>query len=179
MCTTRRYLFLCSHPATHRFRNEICESPSVRGCRVQDYHVYLRQPCVKCQQRGMASVYTGEKEPIYEDLWHIPPRCFVDIGFQKLDPFEVNGTMSETSSVTSMCVRQSIDQDPLERPLTPTKVKNIQSNICRRFLRRLTLRKPSPCCISESINGGIEATRIEGRHYRIDGLIPARCVSPL
>lgn len=178
MCTTRRYLFLCSHPATHRFRNETCESPSVRSCQIRDYNVYLRHPCQKCRSRGMASMYTGEQEPEYSDIWHIPSRCFVDVGFQKLDPFKKDDDADPAGSSPSP-LRQSIDQDPLEPPLSPTKIKGSDINICRRFLRRLTMRKPSPCCAHETQSGAYEATRVEGRDNRIDGVIPARCESPV
>jgi len=177
MCTTRRYLFLCSHPATHRFRNEICDLPGVRGCRVRDYNVRLRHPCSKCRNRGMASVYTGEQEPEYDDTWHIPSRCFVNVGFQKLDPFRVDSIEPSTATATSP--RPSIDEDPLALPLTPTRTKNAKQNICRRLLRRFSPRKTSPCCVGEAQNGAIEATRIEGREYRVNGVIPARCESPV
>ena len=178
MCTTRRYHFLCSHPATHRFRNEVCESPSVRGCLVKDFTVYLRHPCQKCRNRGMASMHTGEQEPEYGDVWHIPSRCFVDVGFRKLDPFREEEN-SEPESSTAFTPRESIDQDPLTPPLTPTKTRDAELNLCWRLLRRLTMRKPSPCCVSERSRGALEATRIEGRDYRVDGVIPARCESPV
>ena len=178
MCTTRRYLFLCSHPATHRFRNELCQSPSVRGCQIRDYNVFLRYPCQKCRNCGMAPVLSGlgnDQEPQYDDIWQIPSRCFVDVGFRKLHPFgeEASELASSTSSP-----RQSIDEDPLAPPLSPTKCKS-DANICKKLLRRLTMRKPSPCCATEAHRGAFQATRIEGRDYRVDGFIPARCNSPI
>ncbi|OCT46483.1 hypothetical protein CLCR_02164 [Cladophialophora carrionii] len=121
-------------------------------------------------------MYIGEQEPKYGDIWHIPSRCFVDVGFQKLDPFKKEE--SEPTSAALPSPRQSIDEDPLAPPPTPSKTNGSESNICRKLLRRLTLRKPAPCCISQTQEGPYEATRIEGRDYRVNGVIPARCESP-
>ncbi len=177
MCTTRRYLFLCSHPATHRFRNELCDAPGVRGCQIRDYNVYLRHPCEKCRNRGTASMYTGEQEPDYEDEWHIPSRCFFDVGFQTLNPFAKESP--ESASSASSSTRQSIDEDPIAPPHSPVQTKTGEPNICQKLLRRLTLRKPSPCCASQAQKGPHEATRVEGRDDRVDGVILARCESPV
>ena len=148
---------------------------------VGQYNVYLRHPCQKCKKSGIASVGAGfgvDRSPEYDDTWHIPSRCFVDVGFQKLDPFG-KGEVSEPSTPTSASIRSSLDEDPLALPLSPTKARNADANICRKLLRRLTMRKPSPCCATEAQRGGYQATRIEGRDYRVDGFIPGRCQSPV
>ncbi|KAH0836273.1 hypothetical protein AYO21_10205 [Fonsecaea monophora] len=173
MCTTKRYLFLCSHPATHRFRDTMCNSPSVRGCQVRDYNVFLADPCQKCSSRGMPSVHTafgGCQESGADDIWYIPSRCFIDVGFRTLSPFS-EGDASEPPTPTSPSTRQSIDDGPLGSPQTPTKLKTSDPNICRRLLRRLTMRKLSPCCARETQYGGYEATRVEGRDNRVNGVI--------
>jgi hypothetical protein len=121
-------------------------------------------------------VYLGGQEPSYSDVWHIPSRCFVDVGFQKLDPFKEE--ISEPTPSTPPLSRQSIDEDPLAQPLTPRRTEISEPNICRKLLRRLTLRRPAPCCASQTQEGPYEATRIEGRDYRVNGVIPARCESP-
>ncbi|KIX93307.1 uncharacterized protein Z520_10950 [Fonsecaea multimorphosa CBS 102226] len=173
MCTTKRYLFLCCHPATHRFRNTLCDSPSVRGCQVRDFNIILGHPCKKCSDHGLASMHMdlgAEQESGADDVWYIPTRCFVDAGFRTLDPFKKAET-SEPSTPTSQSTRHSVDEDPLTPPLTPTKIKASDPNFCRRLLRRLTLKKLSPCCTLETQYGGYEATRIEGLDNRVDGVI--------
>jgi hypothetical protein len=179
MCTTRRYYFVCSHPATYRFRNHLCDCPSVRGCKVRDYNVYLCHPCQKCRNIGMPSIYTCGDEPKHTDVWHIPSRCFVDVGFRSINPFREEDDDSKPGSSTALSRRQSTDEGPLTPPAIPTKAVPAESNVCWRLLRRLTVRKPTPCCAIETLRGALEATRIEGRDCRVAGVIPARCESPV
>ena len=180
MCTTRRYLFLCSHPATHRFRNAVCASPSVRGCRIQDYNVYLRHPCKKCATRGMALTYTdaGDQQFAFDDEWHIPSRCFVNIGFRTLDPFNEDKA-SEPPTPTSPVEPPTTENLVSTLPLTIDASDN-DRNLCKRLFRRLTKKKPSPCCAREAQFGAYEAVRLEEREHRLGGRIrDNRCESPI
>lgn len=180
MCTTRRYHFLCSHPATHRFRDTVCESSSLRGCQVRDYDVYLQHPCQKCSKRGMASVRPGfaNQECAFEDTWYVPRRCFVDVGFHNLNPFDEEKPPEPPSTLASP-VEQVVDQCPLTPPL-PAPVPDDGPNLCQRLIRRLTKKKPSPCCAREARYGAYEAVRIKGRDHRVGGAMREnRCESPL
>ncbi|KIW30648.1 uncharacterized protein PV07_06376 [Cladophialophora immunda] len=112
----------------------------------------------------------GEQELGIDDIWYVPSRCFIDVGFRTIDPFSKE-QVSEPPTPTSPSTRHSIDDDPLAPPLTPTKIKISDPNICRRLLHRLTMKKVSPCCARETQYGGYEATRIEGRDHRVNGVI--------
>jgi len=49
----------------------------------------------------------------------------------------------------------------------------------RRIIRRLTKKKPSPCCAKETLFGAYLAVRLEEREQRINGRIKEdRCESP-
>lgn len=175
MCTTRRYLFLCSHPATHRFRNTLCESPSVRGCKVHDFNVYLRCPCKKCANRGMPSVHMPTPEIAFNDTWHIPSRCFVDVGYRTLNPFHEDKSSEPCTPISP--IEPPIPQQVLTPPVTPVKD---DKNVYKRLIRRLTLRKKAgPCCAKEAQAGAFLAVRLEGREQRMYGRIQEdRCESP-
>jgi hypothetical protein len=193
MCTTRRYIFSCSHPATHRFRNSLCSDPGARGCQVMDYNILLKYPCPKCKQRGFASDHDGWTPPKDNgDTWYIPSRCFVNVGFRTLNPFEEKAVNEEEGgddestprTSTASTLRPSMEEEDLapdERPSNwPMETaREKDTKTLRNLLKRMTVRKPSPCCVTEARQGAIEVCRIESRHQRIRGQIPARCASPV
>jgi len=173
MCTTRQYLFLCSHPATHRFRNAVCDAPSVWGCRIHDFNVYLRLPCTKCADRGMPAMY-GQHDFAFDDQWHIPSRCFIDVGFQTLNPFDESGRRRASWTMSS--------EDPSTPPLTPLSPvppKHHQDRYKRLISLLTNSKKPSPCCARETRRGAVLATRSEDEDDRPGGrIIENRCESP-
>lgn len=177
MCTTKRYVFLCQHPATHRFRDTVCDSPSVRGCVVRDFNIQLTYPCKKCFNRGIGAMHVRIPDPAFDDdVWHVPSRCFFDVGYRTLNPFQ-EGRSPDSCRPTS----------PAEPPIPENGHSLIQaqieedSSVCKRLIRRLTLKRKaeSPCCARDSQGSPFLATRIEGSEQRIRGrIMEDRCESP-
>lgn len=185
MCTTTRYFFICSHPATYRFRNELCEFSGIRGCQVTDYNHFLRVPCRRCKQRGIQPIPAVDgslDDPeLWDNVWYVPRRCFIDVGFQSLNPFEDDrnkvADLEELDSSSSSAERRGEEPPVLDLDLvswpTETTSDGVQKthNLCMKILRRLTRRKASPCCMRESENGAFETCRLECRSSRINGVI--------
>ncbi|KAJ4505911.1 hypothetical protein HRR83_008426 [Exophiala dermatitidis] len=184
MCTTRRYFFLCCHPATHRFRNTVCADPDVRGCVVHDYNVYLRQPCKKCANQGWPATCTaGAEQPFaFDDTWYIPSRCFVDVGFRTLNPFASNDGV-DVASTLPLPIEPATEQGttPSEQGMTPPEPPSRRSRRLREMMiQRLAMRRLADCCAKETRAGAYEAVRIESRDHRNHGTLPGnRCDSRL
>lgn len=189
MCTTRRYLYLCCHPATNRFRNTACDNHSGRGCRPRDFNVYLAYPCRECCKNGMQSVDTGvdKTDFVFSDTWYIPSRCFIDSGFRTLDPFqdEPMSSLPSTPVITSVVDPPSrpgscIAPPETTPPFTPFWLKD-ELSLYRKLFRRVTKRKQalSTCCAREKRNGPVQRTRLEGRDFRRAGkIVENRCEAP-
>ena len=170
MCVTTQYLFSCGHAATHRFRTELCGSSKSRKCHVKDINKWLAFTCRKCSKnkqgwwkKQVAGPPPGEEED--DEVWYVPSRCFVDIGFSNLDPFAANGDEEELSPRSS---------SPEPVPLTP-RTRSRHSYIpqrCENFLNRMARhKKPSDCCDAVARRGAVQAVRLEGRSDRVGGRI--------
>lgn len=178
MCTTVQYLFRCGHPATHRFRNQLCQQSKCRVCRIKDTNKFLEGECRKCQQMPQQRQQSFRfKEPAaFEDTWFIPTRCFVDIGYRTLDPFH-SGTEPKDDSIspsTSMPPPLPIS------PVTPktesawgalTSPKSEKSPLERFFPRLRRHKKTGPCCDELSLEDALQAVRLEDFEARIEGRI--------
>lgn len=174
MCTTVQYLFSCGHPAAHRFRNEACAVSRTRICHIKDTDSWLKFPCRRCFlicQANGAKVKTAEDavHAPYNEIWHIPRRCFVDVGFRILEPFRED--KSEPVSPTS----------PSPTILSPTTEKSAPTwahfprddrNKCAKLLSKvMRFRKISPCCEERARRGAFPAVRLEGRENRVGGRV--------
>lgn len=165
MCTTSQYLYFCSHPASYRFRTGICPNPASSSCRIRDENCVLHFPCHRCSAKtrsmGERSKRTTDTNiMIAKNTWHIPSRCFIDIGFQNLDPF---GTGIPT---------ESADQADSPPPLSPiSRVPLFMSAKSTNMIMGEGLRKPSPCCLKSRRMGAYQATRLEGLGDRHRGRI--------
>ena len=184
MCSTTQYLYSCSHPATHRFRNSRCPTPNSRSCRIRDGNLYLPQMCRYCLARGRSKPLFNLLPPpyktapdgqeVYNEEWHVPSRCFVDIGFRTLDPFGTGqdaGSPEQTLRVSP----QKLNFDTLTELVAMGEIDCCgQLKAWPRKLRR----EPSPCCLKERRLGAFEATRLEGYQDRLEGrIIDSACVS--
>ena len=170
MCTTSQYLYNCSHPASYRFRTSICRDPASSTCRIRDENSFLPYTCPKCaaktrtrkgKQADERSRYSTDiKIMVAKKTWHIPSRCFVDAGFQNLDPFGM-GIETETANRARP-----------QSPLTPTPGGPLtmdETGISDRAHEHP--RHLSPCCLKSSKMGAYQATRLEGVEDRQRGRI--------
>lgn len=152
MCATIQYIFRCDHPATGRFRNELCASPGVRGCWTHDTTTYLRYPCKKC---AMQDVWMMTPVPVddgpYNDTWYIPSICFVDVGFRSLDPFQ-DDRRSVPKTSTSDIDESLIPPEMVIPEATPTTAPRRKS-FYKRLVDRLINKRPSPCCAEANQSG--------------------------
>ena len=170
MCTTSQYLYICSHPASYRFRTGICRNPTSSSCRIRDENAMLPYACPKCaaKSRTRNGKQANERERQNTDItimvakktWYIPSRCFIDIGFQNLDPF---GTGIEA---------ESVDQAGPQSPLSAiSKVPLIRDGRTANDGTTGPPRQPSPCCLKSRRMGAYQATRLEGMEDRQRGRI--------
>ncbi|KAF7505650.1 hypothetical protein GJ744_000585 [Endocarpon pusillum] len=171
MCTTSQYLYNCSHPASYRFRTSTCRDPASSTCRIRDENSFLPYTCTKCAantRTRKGKLETDERNRYSTDVkimvakktWHIPSRCFVDAGFQNLDPFGV-GIETETPN-----------RARLQSPLTSIPGGALtmdETGISDRVLGHP--RDLSPCCLKSSGRGAYQATRLEGVEDRERGRI--------
>lgn len=181
MCTTVQYFFSCGHPSTHRFRTETCAALNSRACRVNDTDSWLGFPCRRCTlvrlAHGIKIRTPPEADTLeYNDIWHIPSRCFVDVGFRTLDPFRDD----ESQPVSPL--------SPAPTILSPTTLrtssrwsqfgKDDRSTCAKLIARVMRFKKISPCCEDRARRGAVPAVRLEGRENRIEGrLMDDHCVS--
>ena len=112
---------------------------------------------------------TWDLEFSFVDEWQIPSRCFVDIGFRTLNPFNEEKT-SEARSPISPVKTPTPDYPVLISLLSPVASSN-DRNLCKRLFRRPTTKRPNPCCARGPQFGAYEAVRIEGLDNRIGGAI--------
>lgn len=170
MCTTSQYVYICSHPASYRFRTNICRNPVSSSCRIRDENAVLPYTCCKCvaktrtrngrrageeiRQRTDVSIMVAKK------TWYIPSRCFVDIGFQNLDPF---GKGHEAESAYQADPRAAL---PIESKISTILDATTQTNVATS-----QSRQPSPCCCRSKRMGAYQATRLEGVEDRQWGRI--------
>lgn len=170
MCKTTQYLYLCSHSATYRFRTSICRNPAASSCRIRDENSILPYACSKCTARTRTrnGRQAGERIRqstdiniiVAKNIWYIPSRCFIDTGFQSLDPF---GTGSEA---------ESDDQAGSQSPLSPiSRVPLIMDGSRANNIATRQPRQPSPCCVKSRRMGAYQATRLEGIEDRQRGRI--------
>jgi hypothetical protein len=170
MCTTSQYLYVCFHAASYRFRTSICHSPASSSCHIRDENSILPYACSKCGVRSRtrngkhaskrARQQTDISIMVAKKIWYIPSRCFIDTGFQTLDPF---GTGIEA---------ESTDQADPRSPLSPIfKVPLIMDATSIKARGTGKPQQPSPCCLNSRRNGAYQATRLEGLEDRERGRI--------
>ena len=173
MCITKQYLFNCGHEATHRFHSDMCPTARTRSCCIRDVNEWLSFPCRKCARNGHGGwkrycAGLQQDSDTYNDVWHVPSRCFVDVGFKTLDPF-AREPRSEPVSPMS----------PAPAPTEATPARKRQSmwasfpssNRCSWLLEKMRLKHSSPCCESSAQKGAFQAVRLEGCNDRIEGRI--------
>ena len=171
MCTTVRYYFGCNHPATHRYRSDTCAASHTRACRVKDTDRCLRFPCRRCLLRqGIQVQIPAEHEvPEPNDIWQIPTRCFVDVGFRTLDPFgddksQPVSPLSPASTILSPLTGRS----PSIHRRFP---KDDRSKCAKLFAKVMRFKKVSPCCEERARRGAYPAVRLEELEDRIEGWV--------
>lgn len=101
MCTSTRLYYSCGDEATKPFRVGVCIIPCSPACEVKSRTIRLPWNCPKCFWRqqsdtpetpAQSTLSTSDFKdgggPSFSEMfWHIPSRCFMDPGFQRLDPF--------------------------------------------------------------------------------------------
>ena len=170
MCTTSQYLYICLHAASYRFRTSICRNPASASCRIRDENSFLPYACPKCAAKSRTRNGKQATERIKQQVdtsimiakltWYIPSRCFIDTGFQNLNPF---GTEVERKSDRLA--------DP-RSPLSPiSKVPLTMDERSANVRGAGQPRQPSPCCLKSTRTGAYQATRLEGVEDRQRGRI--------
>lgn len=170
MCTTSQYIYNCFHPASHRFRTLVCRNPASSSCRVRDENSFLPSSCPKCaanprirskeQASGRSKQDTDLHIMIAKKTWHIPSRCFIDIGFQNLDPFRTETKTEGADDAGLRSARSTLSKGPLIMNGRSAHAWNAEQS-----------RKPSPCCLKSARSGAYQATRLEGVEDRQRGRI--------
>jgi hypothetical protein len=178
MCTTVQFFFSCGHQATHRFRNATCPTEYSKTCRVRDKNQWLKFMCrrciLRCQQQGVkVYVPTDADHKQYEDIWHIPSRCFVDVGFRNLDPFQDTSSppVSPTSPATTLASPRS------EKPPPTMRIFRDDRGKCARLMAKvMRFNKVNQCCEDRGRKGAFPAVRVEGIENRHEGrMMEDRC----
>jgi len=170
MCTTNQYLYVCAHPASYRFRTSICRNPASTLCHIRDGNSVLPYRCTKCEAKAStrnarqaterARQRTDINIMVAKNTWHVPSRCFIDIGFQNLDPFGVGNQKKKV---------EQADPRPTLSPIT-----RVPSTLDGKRASRIVAdppRQPSPCCLKGTKMGAYQATRLEGVEDRQRGKI--------
>lgn len=167
---TTQYLFSCQHAATHRFRNDVCELSKLGDCHIKDTNRWLPFSCRRCASKKLGrwrKHIAGFDQSIeaLNDVWYVPSRCFVDVGFSNPDPFKascnsegkVPCTTSPESSPTTQMPHSTCSESPSGCTISPN---------------RLTQHKnPRLCCEATAKRGAFQAVRLEGRGDRVEGRI--------
>src|SRR5271170_89636 len=185
MCTTNQVLFVCSHQATHRFRTGVCWQANRGRCKIYDATEILSFPCMDCaaivnnKRRKRGDGRGGsfpQKGPLPNRLlhttWHVPSRCFVDVGFQTLDPFSVRDDQENPAETVGRS--QRVEFLPARMPME--LVAN-QSPVLTDKRGRWRVSKGNQnwqlnsCCLRKTREGAYQATRLEDREERINGRI--------
>jgi hypothetical protein len=194
MCTTHQVLFLCSHQATHRFRTAVCRNANRGGCGIYDETEVLSYPCKNCaalmSTKGPRRSHGDDRRwrkprPLPTRLlnasWYVPSRCFVDVGFQTLDPFGVGVHQEDTTEPQACSQRAEISPLGWHREIVVSKsaVETAQQGSWK-ATRGDKMWSFSLCCHRASRRGGYEATRLEGPDERISGrIVDSFCESSL
>jgi hypothetical protein len=176
MCTTTQYFFCCGHPATHRFRTELCPQSKGRTCRIRDTNRFIEGECRKCQlyRQTRRRIPRGRNQDAFDDIWYIPTRCFVDVGFQSLNPFLVDIEPDPISPLTTVP-----PTFPLPSPAPKTESLSgmlrspgsEKSPVERLFPRFRRHKKSSSCCEDMTLENAFQAVRLEDYDARIEGRI--------
>ncbi len=187
MCATTQYLFNCLHPATHCFRTNVCRGVGHRNCHISDRHKMLPYPCRDCAHKpqkmrrdfplsGLPAGYQATGDEPANEIWVVPTRCFVDIGFRTLDPFRTRHVVSGLARPAAMS--QGLGAVPRESLCETTQFAEDRSvdyevRPCRYSHVDGTKenRELSPCCMRQRRYGAFQATRLEGYDDRIRGKI--------
>jgi hypothetical protein len=170
MCVTNEYIFSCKHPASYRFRTSICRNPASSSCRIRDENSMLPYACPKCAAKSRTRNGKRENERIRQrqdinimvarKIWYIPSRCFIDTGFQNLDPFGTGFGV------------ETVDQARAKTPLSPiSKIPLIMDGRSASANIAAQVPQPSPCCLRSRRMGAYQATRLEGIEDRQRGRI--------
>lgn len=176
MCTTTQYFFCCGHPATHRFRNELCPQSKGRICRIRDTNRFIEGECRKCQleRQNQRRRPRARNLDAFDDVWYIPTRCFVDIGYRTLNPFLAETEEDPISPLTTV---------PPPLPLSPaapktescsgevTSPRSEKSPVKRVFPRFWRQKKSSQCCEDMTLANAFQAVGLEDYDARIEGRI--------
>jgi hypothetical protein len=185
MCTTNQVLYVCSHQATHRFRTGVCRNAICGRCTIHDETEVLSYPCMDCaalvsknQHRcGHGRGRMWQKQgPLSSRLlnatWHVPSRCFVDVGFQTLDPFGVGLHQEDPEQTLVRSQRADISPfgEHVELVGNRSPVETVQHGRWK-FARGNEIWSLSPCCLRETGYGAYQATRLEGPDERVSGRI--------
>lgn len=172
MCTTTQYFFCCGHTATHRFRNQLCSQSKGRICRIRDTNRFIEGECRKCQQdREEQRQQSRMRAPAtFEDIWYIPTRCFVDVGFRTLDPFMGSGDMNldPISPLTVIPPLLPLSAVSPKAESCSGALKSPVERVLPRFRRHKNTR---PCCEDLSLADAFQAVRLEDYDARPEGRI--------
>jgi hypothetical protein len=185
MCTTNQVIYVCSHPATHRFRTGVCRNATHRRCTIHDETEVLSYPCMDCAallSKKRRRSGDGRDRPwemqgppskrLLSATWHVPSRCFVDVGFQTLDPFGVG--LHKEAPAETLVRSQTAEISPFGTHMELVPSRNpVQVEQCGRWkLARSNEKWPlSHCCQMETRDGAYESTRLEGPAERLNGRI--------
>jgi hypothetical protein len=185
MCTTSQILFVCSHQATHRFRTGVCRQANRGKCKIYDATEILSFPCMDCAAivnnkrckcgdgRGGPFLHQGPlPSRLLHTTWHVPSRCFVDVGFQTLDPFSVRddqensaGTVGRSQRAELLPVRMHVELVANRSPVLTYKRGRWRVSTGNQNWQL------NSCCLRKTREGAYQATRLEGREERINGRI--------
>jgi hypothetical protein len=185
MCTTSQILFVCLHQATHRFRTGVCRQANRGGCKIYDATEILSFPCMDCAaivDNKRCKCGDGRGRPSFQQVllpnrllhttWHVPSRCFVDVGFQTLDPFSVR----DDQEILAGTIRRSQRAESSPAGMHMELVANrspVLTDKCGRW--RVSTGNQNwqlnSCCLRKTREGAYQAARLEGRGERINGRI--------
>ena len=186
MCTTNQIVFKCSHRATYRYRTSVCQTASRRKCYIWDQTSVLPFPCRNCvvpdRQNRRRCGGGGLKESsqqegglpyrLLDETWHVPSRCFVDVGFKTLDPFGMGEDRKNATETAVPSQRAEISPFRMHVELvasrSPVRTDQSGSWKCARGIEKWRL---SSCCLQETRNGAYQATRLEDWGDRLRGMI--------
>ena len=184
MCTTNQLIYVCSHQATHRFRTGVCKKANRERCNIHDDTEILSFHCKNCAvqiNRKRRRCGDGRNRSLLKQdalpnrllnaTWHVPSRCFVDVGFRTLDPFGAGDDQESAAEAGLRSQRAEISPfgTHVELVASRSPVETDQRG-CWKFVGSQKCR-PSPCCMAETRQGAYQATRLEGREERVRGRI--------
>ena len=109
---------------------------------------------------------------VLDEVWHVPSRCFVDVGFCNLDPFGVGENLENAAEAAVRPQRAEISPAGTHVELVASK-SPVQTDRLEswKWARGDDKWRLSPCCLQQTRNGAYQATRLEDREERIRGRI--------